>query len=99
MIQGDSPIVKEAFIVRQPIFKKGFPWNVTIDGEHYENFWGYATVLLNWEQLKKGVGLYEMFADKKMEFVLNRTYTTFDAATNTTIIQVRFIHYSCSLVS
>eukprot|EP00547_Thalassionema_nitzschioides_P004329 CAMPEP_0194221944 /NCGR_PEP_ID=MMETSP0156-20130528/31678_1 /TAXON_ID=33649 /ORGANISM="Thalassionema nitzschioides, Strain L26-B" /LENGTH=1383 /DNA_ID=CAMNT_0038952517 /DNA_START=78 /DNA_END=4226 /DNA_ORIENTATION=+ len=81
LIQGGVPVVKEALIARNPVYIEGYQ-HITIDGKDYP-FWGFTTVLLNWDQLKKKSRLHEFYAERGMDFIMKRTDTLIDANTRT----------------
>jgi hypothetical protein len=77
LIQGDTPVVKEAFIARLPINMPGY--NINVDGEDYP-CWGFAVILLNWAALKEKAGIDGRFRRAGLEYRLTRT----DVKINTT---------------
>lgn len=91
LIQGDTPVVKEAFIMRLAINMTGYLINVPQENAPdvpYES-WGFAVVLLNWAEAKEKTGLYEVFKKNGMEFTLTRVDTKLDPITNTIEKKVR----------
>ena len=70
LIQGDVPVVKEAFIARLAINMEGY--SITLDGVDYP-CWGFAVILLNWAALKEKSGIDEMFKKEGLEYRLTRT--------------------------
>jgi hypothetical protein len=76
LIQGDFPVVQEAFIMRLAINMEGYLINVPaeIETDPVESFesWGFAVAIINWENAKIKTGLYERFAADSMEFSLTR---------------------------
>lgn len=76
LIQGDFPVVQEAFIVRLAINMEGYLINVPaeIETDPVESFesWGFAVAIINWQNAKKKTGLYERFAADNMQFILTR---------------------------
>lgn len=80
LVQEGEEIVREALIARNPIYKDG--QNFNIDGESY-SFWGFATVLLNWEALKTKLNLDNIFSRHAASYVLTRTDTLLNFSSNT----------------
>ena len=80
LVQEGKEIVREALIARNPIYKAG--QNFTIDGKSFP-FWGFATVLLNWEALKTKLQLDEVLSRHTASYLLTRTDTLLNFTTNT----------------
>ena len=80
LVQEGKQIVREALIARNPIYKDG--QNFTIDGNSFP-FWGFATVLLNWEALKTKLQLDEILSRHAVSYLLTRTDTLLNFTTNT----------------
>ena len=70
LIQGDVPVVQEAFIARLAINMEGY--SISLDGVDYP-CWGFAVILLNWAALKEKSGIDEMFKKEGLEYRLTRT--------------------------
>jgi hypothetical protein len=59
----------ESLIFWIPIYDDQF--NITTDdGFTYNNFWGFAGVLLDWHNVMRTVGLYDFFDEREMQFAL-----------------------------
>ncbi len=70
LVQRESSVVDQAIIGRYPMH---VPYhNVTIDGKLYD-LWGFSVALMDWDRLKRKVGLYEFFERNKMEFKMTST--------------------------
>ena len=80
LVQEGEEIVRQDLIARNPIYKDG--QNFIIDGESFP-FWGFATVLLNWEALKSKLNLDNIFSRHAASYVLTRTDTLLNFSTNT----------------
>jgi sensor domain CHASE-containing protein len=59
----------ETLIFWTPIYYEGYDLE-TQDGVMYEDFWGFAGVLLDWDEIVRQIGLYEFYADRGMRFAL-----------------------------
>jgi hypothetical protein len=71
-IAGDCvPAVRQAFLARMAVRVPGY--RTEIDGTVYEDTWGVAAVMLNWEELVKRSGMYETFQAQGYGFQLTRT--------------------------
>jgi signal transduction histidine kinase len=71
------------FIARLPVPNNPYHVNATkmlVDGEFYDK-WGFATALINWDNLVRGAPFREHFASKGYEFQLTRTDRELNAAT------------------
>ena len=79
VIQDNSSVVDKALVVRNPIFIDGY--KSSIGGELYP-FWGFAVVLLNWEELMKRSQLFRFFDAGNMELCLSRTDVFMNFTTN-----------------
>ncbi|KAL7537011.1 hypothetical protein ACHAXR_008133 [Thalassiosira sp. AJA248-18] len=66
----------ETLLYFTPIFMKGFEL-VTLDddGERFEDFWGFAEVLLDWHEILKQIKLHEFFEERNMRFALVEVVT------------------------
>ena len=74
LIQGDTPVVQECFIMRLAINMTGYQIPVRQEAgeiDIYES-WGFAVVLLNWAEAKKKTGLNDEFIMRGMDFSLTR---------------------------
>jgi signal transduction histidine kinase/CheY-like chemotaxis protein/sensor domain CHASE-containing protein len=77
--QGCDATVEKAFIARLPIFVDDY--EIVVDGIPYPE-WGFATVLINWQELVNRSGIFEMFRARDMEFQLTRTDQKYNAETD-----------------
>jgi hypothetical protein len=59
----------ESLIFWTPIYDEQFDL-VTNDGVVYQDYWGFAGVLLDWYNVMREVGLYEFFEERDMRFAL-----------------------------
>jgi len=91
LVQGGKEIVREALIARNPIYEDG--QNFIIDGKSFP-FWGFATVLLNWEHLKTKLRLDEILSQNAASYLLTRTDTFLNFTTNTEYRQTMTIAQS-----
>ena len=80
LIQGDTSVVKEAFIARLAINMPGY--SIRVDGVNYP-CWGFAVILLNWAAIKERSKIDERFEEAGMVYQLTRT----DVETNTTTVE------------
>jgi signal transduction histidine kinase/CheY-like chemotaxis protein len=77
--------VERAIIARLPIYVSDN--EIVVDGKAYKR-WGFATALINWENLVAQSWIYENFREKGNEFQLTRTDRKFDPTNNTYFEQV-----------
>jgi hypothetical protein len=73
--QGCDPTVEKAFIARLPISSETNV--ITVNGVDHKK-WGFAVALINWNELVKRSGVYEIFAEEDLEFQLTRTDRNYD---------------------
>jgi hypothetical protein len=71
--------VEQAFIARLPIEVEDH--DITVNGIAYKR-WGFATALINWAKLVERSGVYETFAQRRLEFQLTRRDFKFNAETD-----------------
>ena len=85
LVQSSVPVVKDALIARLPISMPGrnhsIKWTQADATVKEHDVWGFATILLNWEELKRRSGLYDRFTREKMHFRLTRTDSKTDPTT------------------
>ncbi len=79
LIQGDTPIVKEALIARRAIYMDGY--DILVDGVEYP-CWGFAVIILNWAEVKKSSGIDVLLKNGNFEWNLTRTDTKVNPTTN-----------------
>jgi hypothetical protein len=84
--QGCDATVEKALIARLPIFVDDY--EIVVDGIPYPD-WGFATVLINWQELVTRSGIFEMFRAHDFEFQLTRTDQKYNAATESYYQEVR----------
>jgi sensor domain CHASE-containing protein len=65
-----DPTVEKAFIARLPIASDSN--TITVHGQDYKR-WGFAVALINWNELVKRSGVYDVFEAEDLEFQLTRT--------------------------
>lgn len=73
------PTCGNYFIARLPIVSNQY--TITIDSVGYPR-WGFATVLINWDELVKRSRVFANFKDQGFEFQLTRTDHPFNTSTN-----------------
>jgi hypothetical protein len=85
LVQSSVPVVKDALIARLPISMPGrnhsIKWSQADGIVKEHDVWGFATILLNWEELKRRSGLYDRFVRERMHFRLTRTDLKTDPTT------------------
>jgi hypothetical protein len=80
-----DPTVEKAFIARLPIASDSN--TITVNGEDYKK-WGFAVALINWNELVKRSGVYDVFEVEELEFQLTRTDRIHNVDTDTFTQQV-----------
>jgi hypothetical protein len=81
------PAVEKAFIARYPITVPGT--QTSMDDTVYQDKWGTAIALINWQALVDRSGVYETFEERGMEFQLTRTDIIVDPDSNEESEKVR----------
>ena len=81
--QHCDPTVEKAFIARLPISIPDSGFEMTVNGVSYDSKWGFAVVLINWNELISRSSIQETFQKEQFGFQLTRTDRMFDQEMNT----------------
>lgn len=65
-------LAEKAFIIRLPIIMKGYNISGT-DGTVYEDRWGFAVAIINWQVLVQRSQIFDEFQQRGWNFQLTRT--------------------------
>jgi hypothetical protein len=84
-----DPTVEKAFIARLPIASDSNI--ISVSGEDYYK-WGFVVALINWNELVKRSGVYDVFEAEGLEFQLTRTDRIHNVDTDTFTEKVRAIY-------
>lgn len=84
--QDCDPTVEKAFISRLPIDSEHNV--ITVKDKGYKK-WGFAVAIINWNELVKQSGVYDVFEKEDLEFQLTRTDQNYDEVSDTFTENVR----------
>ena len=70
LVQDTDRAPHETLIYWTPIFLGGIGNLTTLDGVTYKDYWGFAGVLLDWDEVVAEVGLYDFFEERDMAFAI-----------------------------